>query len=246
MLIYLIYNDVLKINGKATPYIISTEGKIYNHKGKQLKPRINNSGYLVIDLYIEPKVKKTVLVHRAVAETFIPNPCNKATVNHKDGNKLNPCYYNLEWSTYSENNSHAVDTNLRKPLSCGSHQFASFTNEQVHEICKLLEKGHLYSDIANMLSLTDIPNVESKIKMIKTGNSWKDISRYYSIPKSKNKLRVYSDELIHQICKLFSEGFTREQVIVYLDLENTLNIKKLLYSIYTKRKYKYITDKYDW
>jgi hypothetical protein len=46
-------------------------------------------------------------VHRVLAEAFIPNPENKRTVNHIDGNRLNNQLSNLEWATYSENMIHA-------------------------------------------------------------------------------------------------------------------------------------------
>lgn len=70
-------------------------------------------GYLAVDLNVNGGKEKK-FVHRLIAEAFLPNPENKQTVNHKDGNKLNNDISNLEWVTYSENNKHATDTGLRK------------------------------------------------------------------------------------------------------------------------------------
>ena len=51
-------------------------------------------------------------LHRCLAEAYIPNPENKPTVNHKDGNKDNWSLDNLEWATFKEQARHAVDTGL--------------------------------------------------------------------------------------------------------------------------------------
>ena len=55
------------------------------------------------------------LVHRLVAETFIPNPDGKPEVNHKDGDRNNNDVSNLEWVTRSENIRHRIDVLGCKP-----------------------------------------------------------------------------------------------------------------------------------
>jgi hypothetical protein len=50
---------------------------------KILEPTITHAGYLQISMY-----GKTYLLHRLLAETFIPNPMNLPEVNHKDGINL--------------------------------------------------------------------------------------------------------------------------------------------------------------
>ena len=69
---------------------------------QQKKPSCNNKGYLVVDLYATNK-RKTFLVHRLVAEAFVPNPHNFPCVNHKDENKRNNNADNLEWCTHEYN-----------------------------------------------------------------------------------------------------------------------------------------------
>lgn len=82
-------------------------------KGMMLKQHISNSGYYRISLH-KKCVEKQHSVHRLVLLTFIMNPKNKRTVNHKDGNKLNNKLENLEWATYSENELHAYRIGLKK------------------------------------------------------------------------------------------------------------------------------------
>lgn len=91
-------------------YEVSTGGIVVSNKYSKiriLKKELSN-GYLRVSLSKENKVKR-FLVHRLVALSFLKNEDNKECVNHKDGNKLNNSLWNLEWSTYSENEKHSYD-----------------------------------------------------------------------------------------------------------------------------------------
>ncbi len=72
------------------------------HKGRILKAHKSNNGYLRVGLQYNG-ISRAVLVHRLVAEAFIPNPKGLLEVNHLDENKNNNNVSNLEWSTSSHN-----------------------------------------------------------------------------------------------------------------------------------------------
>lgn len=92
-------------------YEISSHGKVSNYR-IIMKPYIINSGYLSIK-FTKNKIRTSHLIHRLVAEAFIPNTENKREVNHIDGNKLNNKVTNLEWVTSAENKQHAIATGLK-------------------------------------------------------------------------------------------------------------------------------------
>jgi len=77
-------------------------------------------------------------VHRLVALTFLPPmPIDKIHINHKDGNKINNHFSNLEWCTIKENNQHAWRLGLSKPSKMkrgGDNVLSKLTNEQAEEI----------------------------------------------------------------------------------------------------------------
>ena len=98
--------------------------RVYDHNGRNQHKRTKqlrreksivlsqaNKEYKQVCLR-KPNVKNNHLVHRLVAETFIPNPENKRTVNHKDGNKHNNKVTNLEWATDKENQHHYLRNNI--------------------------------------------------------------------------------------------------------------------------------------
>ena len=83
-------------------YKISTDGIIINKHGKIKSTCINNAGYLTVTLFKNSKIY-CKLVHRLVAETYIPNPNNYSDVDHINGNKLQNNVENLQWMTHWDN-----------------------------------------------------------------------------------------------------------------------------------------------
>lgn len=94
-----------KINGYNN-YSINEFGEVRNDSIGKIKTPFENkaNGYMTIDLWQNNKSKKHT-IHRLLAEAFLPNPENKPTVDHKDGNRKNNSLSNLRWATYSEQNS---------------------------------------------------------------------------------------------------------------------------------------------
>ncbi len=103
-------------------YSINEDGEVRNDlKGTIKRPTLNkNNGYYYLDLY-ENNIRTKVPVHRLVAEAFIPNPENKPTVDHKDGNRQNNSISNLRWASYSEQNSRFKTTGVRSQRVKATH-----------------------------------------------------------------------------------------------------------------------------
>lgn len=98
-------------------YEVSNMGNVrslFRYK-KVLKPAVSKAGYLTVDLFGDKNSMRR-LVHRLVADAFIPNPDNLPQVNHKDENKQNNCVDNLEWCTakYNMNYGEAAKTRHSK------------------------------------------------------------------------------------------------------------------------------------
>lgn len=98
-------------------YAITSCGKVWSYKSKKfLKPGANTDGYLRVDLR-KDKERKQFLIHRLVAEAYIPNPNNYDTVDHIDFDRTNNCVNNLQWMSHSENCRKRRD-NGSKPVRC--------------------------------------------------------------------------------------------------------------------------------
>lgn len=100
--------EIWKTIIEATNYEISNTGFVRNKKTQQiLKGRLSKNGYFQVSIKIDIENKfMNRYIHRLVAQYFLDNIENKREVNHKDGNKINNHFSNLEWVTSSENQKH--------------------------------------------------------------------------------------------------------------------------------------------
>ena len=101
------------IDGYEGLYAVTSCGKVYSYRSKKfIKPVKDKAGYLRVGLYKDGKQK--FYIHRLVAEAYIPNPNNLATVDHIDGNKEHNYINNLQWMTQSDNTIKGCN----KPVRC--------------------------------------------------------------------------------------------------------------------------------
>lgn len=113
------------IKGYEGLYQVSNLGKVRSMnflKKKivhELRLHEHRNGYISAMTQVK-SVQKRLSVHRLVALHFIPNPENLPDVNHKDFNKQNNHFDNLEWNTKKQNIRHAW-ANGRMPKVRGSH-----------------------------------------------------------------------------------------------------------------------------
>lgn len=97
---------------------------------------------LKVDLRKNNKTKR-YYIHKLVAEHFLENKYNYKIVNYKDDNKSN-----LEWVTYSQNNIHAYENNLKQKGK--KYYNAKLTDEQVKKIITNGKGNNTYQEIADI------------------------------------------------------------------------------------------------
>ena len=107
---------LLKLHENTKKYYITENGDIFDEDGNKKEPLPHPKGYLQISLN-----GRNYLVHRLVAQTFIPNPENKPQVDHINGVKTDCRVENLRWTTSHENNSNPNTSykNKRVPWNKG-------------------------------------------------------------------------------------------------------------------------------
>ena len=116
--------SVMDIIG-ASRYSITNSGDVISraHKIPRVLKGMNINGYRRVELFMDNGATIRVMVHRLVAQYFVPGMGENLDVNHKDGNKSNNKASNLEWVTRKQNVVHAFLhglINSAKGEKCGN------------------------------------------------------------------------------------------------------------------------------
>ena len=160
------------VKGYEGYYEISNLGRdrSTSYKGVKIhKTFITKKGYLNVIFCVKRKIEHK-LIHRLVAEAFIPNINNYSTVNHKDENKVNNCVENLEWLSVEDNNRYSNKKML--------------TKEQVLQIPSFIKEGYTQLEIANHFNVS-----RRTIQFILNGEHWNNLGIDFTKLKCNRKKR---------------------------------------------------------
>lgn len=177
-----IWKDVPDYEGL---YIASNLGRIKSiayRTNHVLKPGINSQGYACVIL-TKNTIRTSLKAHRIICLTFIDNPENKETVNHKDGIRDNNNVCNLEWATSSENIRHSfrcLDRNPSMRGNFGRLHHASIPVDQLSKSGVILKQWESLRHIERELGYPHhhISNVCKGKRISAYGYVWKFASKF--------------------------------------------------------------------
>lgn len=152
-------------------YEVKEDGTIVGKRGEVRTTFDNGRGYLCLNLLIGG-VRKFMAVHRVVALCYVSNPLGLPEVDHIDGNKKNNHFSNLRWVSRGENIKHSYLLGGRS-ASGEQNSRALLTEQDVHDICFLLESGFKASCIR------DCGYPYESVRGIKARKNWKFITQHY-------------------------------------------------------------------
>lgn len=219
-------------------YLIDEEGNIYNTNTNKYLKGFEKDGYKYCGLFAN-KSKRNYLVHRLVAQAFIPNPDNLPYVNHIDGNKLNNNANNLEWVTQSQNIQHAHDNNLIKKQGKKEYYKEDLDGEEWKKMLNtdysVSSCGRIRNDTSNVL-----------LKSCHKGLAYNQVSLFINGVRKNAYVHVLVYKVFHDM-----EELPEKYVIDHIDgdkrnnnlnnlrlLTNSENIKAAFYETKTNKNCK--------
>lgn len=118
----------MPVYGYEKRYTITTDGVIKNKKGKEMAQFKTKQGYVFV-LLSKDGIRKQILVHRAVAMSFLGIDPVRDQVNHIDGDKANNNLSNLEWVTCKENIHHYIENRSKILFRAHMKKYTSMIKE---------------------------------------------------------------------------------------------------------------------
>lgn len=156
--------DTMIYDGKKyVDFEINELGQIRNRRTNHIyKFSTDKAGYLRVSIPLGKRgCVKIIRVHKAVAETYIPNPNHLPVVHHKDENKRNPHITNLEWVTHKQNTNYHLMKESEKTEFFNNRKLSKTDVEHIRESKGKISALKLakYYDV----SKTTIINVQKRI-----------------------------------------------------------------------------------
>ena len=207
---------MIKIIQDFPNYSLSNDGVVTNLTTNKTKtPTLGKNGYFVVHLYKNNTCKREY-VHRLLATHFLPNPENKRTVNHKDGDKTNNSLSNLEWNTDSENIKHAYENGIHS----GNR---AFTDDQY---------GYMLNHFLNGMSLTKLAEIE-KVVTATVSENLKTYAERIGLSEE------FSEQLIKQKAIRAAEAGKnkRKLIVLHMVCMSTNNVIKTFSSVTEAKEY---------
>ena len=92
-----IYKPITYNSYTAARYEVSNLGRVRNRRNGRILTNIARPSYASVILQIGNGQQKSFYVHVLVAKYFLPNPNGLPEINHKNQDKMDPKFSNLEW-----------------------------------------------------------------------------------------------------------------------------------------------------
>lgn len=232
----------IDITDRAAPgilpyYMISNYGRIWHkYECKFLTVNVDSKGYLCKPLFTYDGEQKIFRIHRLVMLTFDYFPgCENYSIKFNDGNKANPCIWNLSWS--QEEDYRCIPKEENEDL--------------VRTACELLQDINI--TLKQIAEITGLPY--TMIQAIQNKRSWTHISKDYDIKERKINNNFSTDQ-IHKLCEYYQSVPKDKSIIldVYCKqaIEKSLgiidpapNLIRAAKKILTKESYTNISNYYN-
>ena len=169
------------IKGFNNKYQVSDLGNVRNVKSGKDRKLVQRpkDGYLQVKLE-----NKMFLVHRLVAEYFIPNPENKEHVDHINTIRTDNRAENLRWATREENANNLI-TKSKISRSCSGKRNGMFGKKHSEESKKKMREAIRRNNKEKVsFNAKRVDQYTKEGKLIKTWNSATEIGKYYGVSSS--------------------------------------------------------------